>query len=85
MSLYCGEISCEDQTKKMSTRFDNHVTCHVESLIEKRLYSQVHAPAARAKALCIPFKQPELSSDAGSVFFEMYGDSSKAKFYICCL
>ena len=34
MSLYCGEISCEDQ---MSTRFDNHVTCHVESLIEKRL------------------------------------------------
>ena len=30
MSPYCGEISCEDQIKKMSTRFDDHVTlCHV--------------------------------------------------------
>ncbi|XP_019860270.1 PREDICTED: bifunctional glutamate/proline--tRNA ligase-like [Amphimedon queenslandica] len=53
MSPYCGEVSCEDQIKKMSTR---------EEAIEPG------APAMGAKALCIPFKQPkELSSDAGCV------------------
>ena len=58
MSPYCGEISCEDQMKKMSTRFDDHVTlCQSPLYREEAL--EPGAPAMGAKALCIPFKQPK--------------------------
>ena len=79
MSPYCGEILCEDQIKKMSTRFDDHVTlCHVVVPYREEAL-EPGAPAMGAKALCIPFKQPkELSSDAGCV---RRGCGNKAKYY----
>ena len=79
MSPYCGEILFENQIKKMSTRFDDHVTlCHVVVPYREEAL-EPGAPVIGAKALCIPFKQPkELSSDASYV---CRGCGNKAKYY----